>query len=110
MHSKYEIFTKRKLLRGNTITSATSSSTQSSNISKSMSFSALLAKSDSNENILVDISDNKSPESYILIDNDLDKQNEVEVDTEVAPIAGAESNVEQVPNIRNNLPPMNQVK
>ena len=75
-----------------------------------MSFSALLAKSDSNENIIVDINDDKSPESYILIDNDLDKQNEVEVDTEVAPLVGAEANVEQQPNIRNNLPPMNQVK
>lgn len=78
-------------------------------MAKSMSFSALLAKSDSNENILVDINDDKSPESYILIDNDLDKQNEVEVDTEVAPLVGAEAKVEQQPNIRNNLPPMNQV-
>ncbi len=75
-----------------------------------MSFSALLAKSDSNENIIVDINDDKSPESYILIDNDLDKQNEVEIDTEVAPLVGAEANVEQQPNIKNNLPPMNQVK
>jgi hypothetical protein len=79
-------------------------------MAKSMSFSALLAKSDSNENIIVDINDDKSPESYILIDNDLDKQNEVEIDTEVAPLVGAEANVEQQPNIKNNLPPMNQVK
>ena len=42
-----------------------------------MSFSALLAKSDSNENILVDV-DEKTAESYILIDNDLDKQVDVE--------------------------------
>jgi hypothetical protein len=111
LHSKYEIFTKRKLLRGNTITSTNSSTPSRSGMGKSMSFSALLAKSDSNENILVDVNDTKEPDTYILIDSDLDKQNEVEVDS--ATSLGAEINNGQqasAVNTKTPLPPMNQVR
>ena len=74
-----------------------------------MSFSALLAKSDSNENILVDV-DEKTAESYILIDNDLDKQVDVEVESEPS-TGGAEAKVEKINayTSKNTLPPMNQV-
>jgi len=112
LHSKYEIFTKRKLLRGNTITSTNSSTPSRSGMGKSMSFSALLAKSDSNENILVDVNDTKEPDTYILIDNDLDKQNEVEVDSTTTSLGPEVTNGQQasVSNTKTPLPPMNQVR
>jgi hypothetical protein len=79
---------------------------------KSMSFSALLAKSDSNENILVDVNDTKEPDTYILIDNDLDKQNEVEVDSATTSLGPEVTNGQQasVSNTKTPLPPMNQVR
>ena len=82
LHSKYEIFEKRKILKSTT--AQTAALKPASSMNKSMSFSALLAKSDSNENLLVEklSPSNEMTESYVLIDNDAEKQSEVEPESD----------------------------
>jgi hypothetical protein len=124
LQSKYEIFKKQKHLRGYTCTPGSTCSSSGGKSTfymsptatptthkdarqKSMSFSELLAKSDSSDNLLVDVVEEERPtksdpdymtEPYILIDN-LDRQ-EVQVDDLKTPGPVLEPKV--------GLPAMNQ--